>query len=160
MFWVGNDLLRAMALPFARSRSAGGAPPQKEHRGSDDPSSAPGKLRLSLPSYWTVMVLVVVFLREHLRRTEGLVLRRIKTFCLAGTAIFTLKMTRKLTKVSDRRERDERKGRKKDEGRGGGKCVFYVFAIRVWAAHRGRAGVGLPSVQSVTCYCPIPTINN
>ncbi|CAM9520589.1 unnamed protein product, partial [Hapterophycus canaliculatus] len=55
------------------------------------------KIHLSLSVYWTVMLLVVVFLVEHQRRTEGLILRRIKTFCLAGTVIGMLKMTRKLT---------------------------------------------------------------
>lgn len=68
---------------------------------SPDPPPAPIKMNLSLSVYWTVMVLVVVCLSEHQRRTEGLVLRRIKTFCLAGTVIGALKMTRKLTQVCE-----------------------------------------------------------
>ena len=55
---------------------------------------------MSVSVYWAVMVTAAMLLRERHRRTEGLVLRRIKTFCLAGTAIFALKMTRKMTKVT------------------------------------------------------------
>lgn len=56
-------------------------------------------LRLSLSVYWVVMTLAVLSILEHQRRTEGLLLRRIKTFCLAGFVILTLKMTRKQTRV-------------------------------------------------------------
>ncbi|CAM9980398.1 unnamed protein product [Pylaiella littoralis] len=55
------------------------------------------KLRVSPAVYWAIMALVVVCLREHHRRTRGVLLRRVKTFCLAGTFIFVLKMTQKFT---------------------------------------------------------------
>ena len=58
-----------------------------------------GMLQLYLPVYWMIMALVVLFLKEHQRRTDGLILRRVKTFCLAGTAVFALKMTKRLTQV-------------------------------------------------------------
>lgn len=57
-------------------------------------------VKLSLSVYWMVMVVAVFGIREHLRRTEGLFLRRMKTFCLAGFVIFALKMTRMQTRVS------------------------------------------------------------
>lgn len=77
---------------------------KEEEEDEDKPAASPGSrgLRLSLPLYWTVMALVVAYLRAHARRTKGLVLRRVKTFCLAGTAIFALKMTKKLTQVRAR----------------------------------------------------------
>lgn len=77
-----------------------------EERDEDSPEqycpTTPRTLTLSLSTYWTVLVVVLAFVWEHLRRTEGLVLRRVKTFCLAGTAIFALKMTKKRTTVSER----------------------------------------------------------
>lgn len=79
---------------------------EEEEKGEARPAASPGGggggdggLRLSLPLYWTVMALVVAYLRAHARRREGLIFRRVKTFCLAGTAIFALKMTKKLTQV-------------------------------------------------------------
>lgn len=57
------------------------------------------QLPLHLSVYWTVMALTVVLMREYHRRTEGIFLRRIKTFCFAGTAIFSLMYTRKIAKV-------------------------------------------------------------
>lgn len=74
---------------------------QQKPQQDDEPGSAPpnGKLHLSLSLYWAVMALVVLCLMVHQRRSEGLILRRVKTFCLAGTAIFALKMTKTLTQV-------------------------------------------------------------
>ncbi|CAM9245435.1 unnamed protein product [Scytosiphon promiscuus] len=96
-----------MDIGFISSSSCGndGACAGEEECSEDSTSSSPGpvsspapiKLNLSLSVYWTVMLVVVICLSEHQRRTEGLILRRIKTFCLAGTVIGTLKMTRKLT---------------------------------------------------------------
>lgn len=59
------------------------------------------QLPLSLSVYWTVMALTAVLMGEYHRRTEGIFLRRIKTFCFAGTAIFSLMYTRKIAKVFD-----------------------------------------------------------
>lgn len=72
-----------------------------EDKDKDKPAASPGKggLRLSLSLYWTAMALIFACLRAYARRRKGLILRWIKTLCLAGTAIFALKMTKKLTQV-------------------------------------------------------------
>lgn len=73
------------------------------------------------------MALIVVFLREHTRRTKGLILRRVKTFCLAGTAIFALKMTKRLTQVccdSQLRGCDPR-----EENQGGGSARILRLGV-------------------------------
>lgn len=69
------------------------------HPGPFGTSTVQLPLSLSLSVYWTVMALTVILMREYHRRTEGIFLRRIKTFCFAGTAIFSLMYTRKIAKV-------------------------------------------------------------
>ena len=88
----GHDAVSAAAGEFPGSHFG-------DESDASPSASTPPTVTLSLSVYWTVMVLVMVLVREHHRRTEGLILRRIKTFCLAGTMIFSLMLTRRIAKV-------------------------------------------------------------
>lgn len=94
------------------TREGKGLSRPRDKHASDAPIST-SEFRAMLAVYWAFMVLVVVCLREHQRRTEGVFLRRVKTFCLAGTFIFVLKMTQKLTQVGAKEAKGRRKSRRR-----------------------------------------------
>lgn len=57
-------------------------------------------LHLEVSLYWVCFIILTIIPLEHQRRTNGLLIRRFKTFCLAGFALLIFKMTSIFTKVS------------------------------------------------------------